>query len=261
MPKNVKNVDLTTLKSKVDKIAPKNLFDQELQRQFFYNLIYTSSVVEGVKLSQSQVKQIVSQGKKSSLLKRDPSKHLLQAYGQLQALEQIERWAKQTDPLTVDHLLKLHQIVFGQIDSTAGNYRTFHVKLRSSNLMPSLPFVISADMRDFNNQLVAAQRNLTQDNLSGIIDLITYCYHGINRIHPFYDGNGRSARLLTNLILRRFNLPYIVIPKVANVKKVRTALRAADMGDISLLIEFMEQFLAESLKQVINYWQSKKTSI
>ena len=96
MPKSAKKTDLTILKSKIDKIAVnKYLFDEELRRNFFCNLIYASSVVEGVELSQSQVQQIVAQGHQSPLLKNHPSQHLLQAYGQLQALEQIEKWAKQ----------------------------------------------------------------------------------------------------------------------------------------------------------------------
>jgi len=43
--------------------------------------------------------------------------------------------------------------------------------------------------------------------LDSIFDLAAWVQHSIVAIHPFCDGNGRLARLMTNVILRRFNLP------------------------------------------------------
>lgn len=224
--------------------------DKKLKQKFWVEFIYGSSVVEGIKLTKAQVKDIVQNGVKSKYLKNNPSKHILQALGQRQVLEKIEKWAKLKKPETADRLREIHYLVFEKADGSAGRFRDFHIKLRSSALMPSFPFAISADMRDFNNRLVEAQKNLKKDDIEGIINLIAMSYHGITKIHPFADGNGRSARLFINLILRRYGLPYILVPKVDNEKYMREVLRAADMGDLKPLIKFQKKLLQKSLKLV-----------
>jgi Fic family protein len=239
---------ITKLKGKLDLLYPnKDKLEVVLKKIFWVDLIYVSSVVEGIDLTRAQVEDIVKNEAKSKLLKTS-DENLLQAYGQLLVLKKIESWAKQKKPITTNCLLEIHQLAFGKIDPQAGNYRKGYVKLRSSALLPSFPFVIAADMRDFNSWLQHTQKKLDKNDLEGVIHLIAYSYHQVTKIHPFSDGNGRSARLFVNLLLRRYNLPYIVIPKVDNFVVMRKALRAADMGDLSLMIKYMEQFILESLE-------------
>lgn len=233
--------------------------DKKLIEYFWVELIFGSSVIEGVKLTKSQVQNLVKLGRKSSLLKKNPNAEILQAYGQVVALELIEKLAKNKQPITVDILLELHNLVFASVDPRAGQLRQNHIKLRSSALMPSFPFAIAADMRDFNSWLVAEQTKIKQNNLGEIVKLIAGVYHGITKIHPFSDGNGRSARLFVNLILRRYNLPYILVPKVDNQKSVRLVLRAADMGDLVPMIKLQRQLLNQSLEVVKNYWKEYHT--
>lgn len=44
-----------------------------------------------------------------------------------------------------------------------------------------------------------------------ILDAID-AHYDLIRIHPFADGNGRTARLLMNLMLSRLDLPFIIVP-------------------------------------------------
>lgn len=48
------------------------------------------------------------------------------------------------------------------------------------------------------------------------------------------------------------------MPKVDNVKEMRTILRVADMGNLSPLVGFMAKLMEQSLKEVIDYWRKKK---
>lgn len=228
-------------------------FDENLKQAFWIELIYGSSVVEGIKLTKAQVKDIVKHGHKSKLLLGNPSKHILQAFGQRVVLEKIEKWAKLKKPVTADKLREIHFLVFEKAEASAGRFRDFHIKLRSSALMPSFPFAISADIRDFNNWLVDFQKKLKPDKLEKIIYLVARTYHDITRIHPFSDGNGRCARLFVNLLLRKYNLPYILVPKVDNFKFMRKLLRTADMGNLNPLVSFQRKLLKKSMREVSNY--------
>ena len=66
------------------------------------------------------------------------------------------------------------------------------------------------------------------------------------RIHPFDDGNGRTARLLTNYVLLRSGLPPMVI-KTAERDRYIGALQKADVGRMEPLARFMSENILWSL--------------
>ena len=70
------------------------------------------------------------------------------------------------------------------------------------------------------------------------------------RIHPFDDGNGRTARLLTNYVLLRQNLPPMVI-KSDHRDRYIGALQSADLGQILPLARFMLENVLWSLDVAI----------
>lgn len=218
-------------------------------QNFWIDVIFGSSVVEGDKLTRKQVADIVKNGKKSKLLRGSPNEDLLQAYGQSVALSEIEKRAKQNEPVTVRDLQELHFLVFESSEEGAGKFREHPIALRRTKLMPAFPFSISADLRDFNDWLISTQESLDRKNIKGVIALVAKCYHQITKIHPFSDGNGRISRMFINLLLRKYGLPHILVPKVDNEPKIREALRAADLGDIKPLEAFIDKLLKQSLKR------------
>jgi Fic family protein len=60
---------------------------------------------------------------------------------------------------------------------------------------------------------------------------VAKAYAAFTRIHPFTSGNGRVARLLANLMLRRLGLPPLIV-RQPDVARYRTALFRADSGDV-----------------------------
>lgn len=237
----------------------KNL-NHELKIFFWTELIYSSSVVEGVDLTKNQVRKIVTLGRRSKLLGKFATKDLLQTYGQKKALEFIEKFAKSRQKINVEVLKELHYLVFKAFEEGAGAYRQSHVYLRASALMPSFPFSIAADMRDFDDWLQKSFKKLNNNDPEEVLTIATKAHHTITRIHPFSDGNGRTGRLFMNLILRRFGMPYILVPKVDNFKSMRTALRAADMGDISPLLKINHRLLQNSLQTTLKYSKPKSAT-
>lgn len=216
----------------------------KLKQKFFRKLIYVSSAVEEIDITEKEVEDIIKNGNKSKLLLNNLSDGILQAYDQKTALDRNEKWARDKSVITTGYLLELHNIVFAKIDPKAGRYREKFVKLKGSALQPSFPFALAADMRQF--------KVIDPEDVNQVILFISTLYHDITKIHPFADGNGRTGRLFVNLFLRRFGYPPILIPKVDNVKEMRSALRRADMGDLSELVNLHRSFLGQSYNLLKN---------
>ena len=81
------------------------------------------------------------------------------------------------------------------------------------------------------------------------------------KIHPFFDGNGRTARLLVNYELAKNNLPTIVI-KARNKKAYLAALERGIMtGDVTNLVIMMEEKVLESQKKQLDAVEKYKNEL
>src|SRR5690606_12638821 len=80
----------------------------------------------------------------------------------------------------------------------------------------------------------------------------TIFHHRFVWIHPFFDGNGRTVRLIFNLLLMKEGYPPAIILK-NDRKKYYDALNQANKGNYSKLIVLVWQSLEKRLN---NYWTS-----
>jgi fido (protein-threonine AMPylation protein) len=137
----------------------------------------------------------------------------------------------------------------------AGKFRQENLELKGTSLLPPHYTKINEKMF-FLNRFI--EDNLSKsDTLEKQINFTARVHHEITAIHPFRDGNGRVARIFANLVLRYFDLPYVLIPKVKAKQEMRDALRAADMGDFSKLNEMETSLLVDSFKTINMFYQKR----
>jgi Fic family protein len=125
-------------------------------------------------------------------------------------------------------------------EETAGNYRKGSVRITGSVHLPPEGFELPRLMREFVAWIQKSRKSLHP------VVFAALAHHRLAAIHPFEDGNGRTARLLMNLLLMQRGYPLVVILK-NDRKKYYRALEQADRGDEGALVRLIAQGVERSL--------------
>lgn len=140
--------------------------------------------------------------------------------------------------LTERDVLELHRMVLDKIQNMhAGSYRTSSVRISGANHVPPNPIKVP----DLMTELFSRLEKITDPFIKAAT-----LHHGIAHIHPFSDGNGRTARLAMNFILLAAGYPPISIsPEKRN--EYYAALEQADHENFTPYISFLETQLHQEL--------------
>ena len=122
--------------------------------------------------------------------------------------------------LTEDIIKRLHYLFYCGIDlNAAGQYRTEQVFITGTEYLPPAPEDVPGQMSEFMEEL--AKKDAMHP-----VAYAAYAHRRLVDIHPFRDGNGRTARLLMNLILVSKGYCLVTIPPVLRLDYI-SALQQA----------------------------------
>lgn len=195
--------EIAEIKAAVERSRVLPLNEAQLRRQAILRMAHTSTSIEGNKLAQFEVGKVI-EGKSV----RAPQKDILEVENYYQALKMLDELAKSKAPITLDEVLKLHQKV------TEGLVEKEKVgKFRPADVYVLDDLGDGREMLRFKAPPAPQVKKLVEDLLEWLKDSKKQSIHPIIRagilhlqfvsIHPFTDGNGRVARLLTQLQLYR----------------------------------------------------------
>lgn len=212
----------------------------KLREQLGLEMTYNSNAIEGNRLSLKETFLVISQG---ITIKGKSLKDHLEAKDHYEALNYLYELVEQGKRHTFSEVFirSLQQLVVRETDpKTAGTYRQGLVRITGSTHIPPEAHEVPRLMRDLIEW--------TRDNQSKVhpIELAATVHHKIVHIHPFEDGNGRTARLVMNLLLMREGYPLGVILK-NDRKRYYDTLEAADRGDYAPFVRFIAQAVERSI--------------
>ncbi|KKR03530.1 MAG: Filamentation induced by cAMP protein Fic [Parcubacteria group bacterium GW2011_GWC2_39_14] len=234
----------TRLKEKLTKLnrlrpLPKSAV-QKLREKFQIEMTYNSNAIEGNSLTLKETFLVINEG---LTVKGKPLKDHLEAKDHHAALEYLYDLIDKDKKHTVSEMLikNLHQIILQETDKEwAGRYRNANVIIGGADHTPLDALQVPNLMRDLILWLNS------QKNKLDIIELSALLHHKLVHIHPFFDGNGRTARLTMNLFLMQAGYPLVVIMKTDR-KKYYDVLDKADKGEYEPVIKFVAQSIERSL--------------
>lgn len=231
----------------VGKLSPEAL--SHLRKFFRIKSIYHSNAIEGNQLNLGETRLVVEQG---LTITGKPLKDTAEAKNLAHALDFFEALARSDEPFTCVSLRKIHSLILHSIDDeNAGKYRTIRVEISGSAYKPPPPEDVPPEMEEFCQWLAHVSSPGSGDADDARIDpvvLAAAAHAWFVRIHPFTDGNGRTARIVMNLILMRHGYPIAVITRDER-QRYYDALEESQTSDltpfISLIIESVEESLEE----------------
>jgi len=210
---------------------------KKLKEQFSLDLIYNSNAIEGNKLTLKETHLVINDG---LTVKGKSLKDHLEATNHNEAVhflyELVEFQKRQT--MSEQLIRSLQQLIVK--DDGAGRYRQGDVIITGSKHKPPDAFEVPKRMQEF---MIWTKKNF---NKLHPVELAALAHHKLVNIHPFTDGNGRTARLFMNLILMQKGFPMVVILKNDRQKYYR-ALEKADKGHFEDLGKFIAQAVERSL--------------
>ena len=224
---------ITTLATKHQRLTALRPLSSEsvasLAAAWDVRMVHESNAIEGNSLTLRETELVLSRGVTVS---GKPLRDHIEALNLAKAWNKVKTLAKPDSILSESDLLDLHQIILTRVeDDFAGSYRTGAVRIAGSNLMEELFAGIQA--------------------IADPVERAAKLHHGIASIHPFTDGNGRTARLAMNFILFAAGYPPISIPTDLR-QNYYNALEAADTGDF----QTWQHFLTEQLDHELDQWLS-----
>lgn len=213
---------------------------KKLREQFELEMTYNSNAIEGNSLTLKETYLVISEG---ITIKGKPLKDHLEAKNHTEALaflyDLIDKDKKHT--LSEQLIRSLHQLIVSDTDKEwAGRYRNSAVMITGADYTPPEAMEVPKLMR----QLIEWTRKEKQKLRP--VELAAIFHHKLVHIHPFFDGNGRTARLAMNIFLLQAGFPLAIVLK-NDRKKYYRMLSMADKGNYEPLVRFVAQAVERSL--------------
>ena len=220
----------------LDKIAL-----EKLREHFRTHHIYHSSGIEGNRLTLQETSMVLKDGIDIS---GKPLKDSIEVKNLGVAFDFLFELSQSDVKITENYIKQVHSLIIGSDSSLSpGEYRNIGVIITGSEHTPPEPFEVPIKMRELFDWI---EENENENPI--IVSAIAH--HEMVKIHPFKDGNGRTARLFLNLILLKKGYP------ICNIRRDErpdyyNALSIADEGEYEPIVEVITKNCTDLFSQYI----------
>jgi Fic family protein len=188
-------------------------------------LTYHSNAIEGNTLSLRETQLIIEHG---VTVGGHTLREYLEATNHAEAFSELITLADARTPITVETILELHRLTMATILDDAGRFRRTAVSIRGARLTPPPASQVPSLIAEWATWITGEGEQYPPIVRAAI------AHHGFEAVHPFEDGNGRTGRLLLNLMLMRAEYPPALLLRDWRLGYIQ-ALSSADSGSYQAL--------------------------
>ncbi|HMN29471.1 MAG TPA: Fic family protein [Caldilineaceae bacterium] len=226
-------------KRRLDQLRPLPLSAvQRLQEQLMVEWIYHSNAIEGNTLTLRETQLILQTG--LTIGGKSLREHF-EVINHREAITFVEALVAQGEAVTPFQVRQIHALVLKGIDDeNAGHYRQLPVRIIGALYQPPEAWEVPRLITEWGDWLEGAAKQLHP------VEQASLAHHQLAAIHPFIDGNGRTARLVMNLLLLKDGFPPTIIRK-ENRRQYYRLLAQADVGKVQPFVNFVGREVDRSL--------------
>jgi Fic family protein len=234
------------MKAELDRRRPLTQGElKRLQDEFLVEFTYNSNAIEGNTLTLKETALALE----GVTIDQKPLKDHLEAVGHRDAFLYVTELVSEKAPISERVIRGIHALVLMDRPEDKGVYRRIPVKIMGASHEPPEPYLVPVQME----QLV---RDLAHDKKHSIEK--TAVFHlDFEGVHPFIDGNGRTGRLLLNLLLMQAGYPPVNV-KFADRKRYYACFDSYYRdNDAAPMVEMVAEYTKERLSQMLQILQNQ----
>ena len=229
---------------------------------YLYSIIVHSTAIEGSTVTEVEAQLLFDEGitsSKRTLLEQQMNLDLKVAY------EYGREWIKLHQPITIDWLILLASKVMARTGSEysamGGNFSASKGELRKLNVSAGIggksymsylkvPERLAAFCEELNNR----RKAIDTTDVCAVYDLSFWAHYELVTIHPWADGNGRTSRLLMNLLQMEFGVLPTKVLKEDKATYIQALIDTREKENIAIFQNCMASLHIQHLKNDIDQY-------
>jgi len=210
-----------------------------IEKQQFIRFTFNTNAIEGSTITLKETSHILEDGISPE------GKDLREIHEVENTKKAYDFMKKYREDVNINFIRKIHyHLTYNILGENAGTFRRIQVYMEGSKHMPPKPSELRGEMG-------AMMRWVKNHKSMHPVVLAAYAHHLLLAIHPFVDGNGRTARLLLNFMLMKSGFPPVCIKKEERIRYTDYLEFARD-GDISLFLDFIIKKIDEAYNEIMD---------
>ena len=234
---------------------------------YLYSIITHSTAIEGSTVTEVEAQLLFDEGITSS--KRTMMEQMMNLDLKV-AYEYGMKWIKRHEPITTEWLITLASKVMartgseynapgGSFDASKGELRKLNVTAgfggRSYMAFQKVPGKLAAFCEELNKRRQA----INADDAAAVYELSFWAHYELVTIHPWADGNGRTSRLLMNLLQMEFGVLPTKVLKEDKAEYIQALVKTREEDNIDIFVDCMTELHCRHLKRDIDQYIKSTT--
>ena len=240
----------------------------DYQKFYLYSIITHSTAIEGSTVTEVEAQLLFDEGitsSKRTMMEQMMNLDLKAAY------DYGMQWIKQHEDITVDWLVLLASKVMARTGSeyhaAGGDFSAAKGELRKLNVTAGLGgksymsyLKVPARLAAFCEELNLRRKSIDAKDVAAIYELSFWAHYELVTIHPWADGNGRTCRLLMNLLQWEFDVLPTKVLKEDKSEYIQALIDTRESENLDIFLDCMARHHCQHLQSDIDQFMKSVAS-
>lgn len=240
----------------------------DYEKFYLYSIITHSTAIEGSTVTEVEAQLLFDEGITSS--KRTMVEQMMNLDLKI-AYEYGMQWIRKHEPITIDWLVSLASKVMartgseyhslgGDFDASKGELRKLNVTAGIGGKSYMSYLKVPMKLEAFCDELNRRRSEINPSDIAAVYDLSFWAHFELVTIHPWADGNGRTCRLLMNLLQMEFGVLPTKVLKEDKAEYIQALIDTREGEDIEIFLNCMSRLHNQHLRNDIDQYMKSVDS-